>query len=94
MSALRIEDLYCQHQQQAVLSGISLTVEDNEILFVRSVPRCGGGKTTLLRAIRLDAGLAGDRLAAGSPSGGAGMSVPAEQRRQDLFSRTMRCFLI
>ena len=79
MSALRIEDLYCQHQQQAVLSGISLTVEDNEILCLLGAS--GGGKTTLLRAI---AGLMpvsqGTVWLQGRQVEGASMSVPAEQR--------------
>ena len=79
MSALRIEDLYCQHQQQAVLSGISLTVADNEILCLLGAS--GGGKTTLLRAI---AGLMpvsqGTVWLRGRQVEGAGMSVPAEQR--------------
>jgi len=79
MSALRIEDLYCQHQQQAVLSGISLTVADNEILCLLGAS--GGGKTTLLRAI---AGLMpvsqGTVWLQGRQVEGAGMSVPAEQR--------------
>lgn len=79
MSALRIEDLYCQHQQQAVLSGVSLTVADNEILCLLGAS--GGGKTTLLRAI---AGLMpvsqGTVWLQGRQVEGAGMSVPAEQR--------------
>ena len=79
MSALRIEDLYCQHQQQAVLSGVSLTVADNEILCLLGAS--GGGKTTLLRAI---AGLMpvsqGTVWLRGRQVEGAGMSVPAEQR--------------
>lgn len=51
MSALKIDDLHCQHQHQlqAVLSGVSLTVEENEILCLLGAS--GGGKTTLLRAI-------------------------------------------
>ncbi len=79
MSALRIEDLYCKHQQQAVLSGVSLTVADNEILCLLGAS--GGGKTTLLRAI---AGLMpvsqGTVWLQGRQVEGAGMSVPAEQR--------------
>lgn len=79
MSALRIEDLHCQHQQQAVLSGVSLTVADNEILCLLGAS--GGGKTTLLRAI---AGLMpisqGIIWLRGRQVEGAGMSVPAELR--------------
>ena len=80
MSALRIEDLHCQHQQQAVLSGVSLTVADNEILCLLGAS--GGGKTTLLRAI---AGLMpvsqGTVWLRERQVEGAGMSVPTEQRK-------------
>ncbi len=80
MSALRIDDLHCQHQQQAVLSGVSLTVADNEILCLLGAS--GGGKTTLLRAI---AGLMpvsqGAVWLRGCQVEGAGISVPAEQRQ-------------
>ena len=79
MSALRIEDLHCQHQQQAILSGVSLTVEQNEILCLLGAS--GGGKTTLLRAI---AGLMpvsrGAIWLRGRQVEGAGRSVPTEQR--------------
>ena len=81
MSALKIDDLHCQHQHQlqAVLSGVSLTVEENEILCLLGAS--GGGKTTLLRAI---AGLMpvsrGALWLRGRQVEGGGISAPAEQR--------------
>ncbi len=79
MSALQIDDLHCQHQRQAVLSGVSLTVEENEILCLLGAS--GGGKTTLLRAI---AGLMpvsrGALWLSGRQVEGGGISIPAEQR--------------
>ena len=80
MSALQIDDLHCQHQRQAVLSGVSLTVEENEILCLLGAS--GGGKTTLLRAI---AGLMpvsrGALWLSGRQVEGGGISVPSEQRQ-------------
>lgn len=79
MSALRIDDLHCQHQQQAVLSGVSLTVEENEILCLLGAS--GGGKTTLLRAIAGLMPVAGGAIwLRGRQVEGEGISVPAEQR--------------
>ncbi|RBW47417.1 ABC transporter ATP-binding protein [Psychromonas sp. B3M02] len=49
MSALNIQNLSCSYQKTAVLTGLNLTLKDNEIVCLLGESGCG--KTTLLRAV-------------------------------------------
>ncbi|MDG6896340.1 ABC transporter ATP-binding protein [Volucribacter amazonae] len=49
MSVLQINQLTCQYGNNPILSGLNLTLEDNDILCLLGASGCG--KTTLLKAI-------------------------------------------
>jgi len=49
MSALNVQNLSCSYQKTAVLEGLNLTLNDNEIVCLLGESGCG--KTTLLKAV-------------------------------------------
>ncbi|AEY02806.1 iron(III) ABC transporter ATP-binding protein [Oceanimonas sp. GK1] len=79
MAALTIHDICCSYNGKPVLNGLSLEVEDNEIMCLLGASGCG--KTTLLKAV---AGLlpvaSGDIAINGRPVNGHGLAVVPEER--------------
>ncbi len=79
MATLEVNQLTCHYHDKAVLSGIDLAVERNEILALLGPSGCG--KTTLLRAIAgLQQQVGGEISLQGRSLHGQGLSLPPEQR--------------